>query len=89
MECWICKQKSNKNNLCDCDNDYSYCHTKCVKLMIEQANIDTCIFCKKKYDLGILFTLKKNIWYIIVETYSFLEFIYEFDLINGIRWDEY
>ena len=60
MECWICKQKSNKNNLCDCDNDYSYCHTKCVELMIEQAKIDTCIFCKKKYDLGILFTLKKK-----------------------------
>ena len=34
MNCWICREHTEKNNLCDCENDYSYVHNHCIEKFV-------------------------------------------------------
>ena len=53
-ECWICKDLTIKTNLCDCDNDFSYCHSDCLNKWVICSSNYKCKFC------DVILKLKKK-----------------------------
>lgn len=85
MDCWICKEKTEKSNLCSCNNDFSYCHYKCIEKYVSYSNNYKCIFCNSNYKLSHFFWIKYYFYLFI----NFLYKICEYDLYTGVRWDDY
>jgi hypothetical protein len=87
-ECWICRQISNKTNLCNCDNDYSYCHSYCLDKWIESSSNIKCKFCNSNYKLSYYYYINKYIFKIIKNIFDGYIFLLDYDLEKGIRWEE-
>ena len=88
MICWICHQECPKTNLCNCNNDFSYCHYECLECWIKTSNKNTCIMCKSYYKFPTFFIIKVFILNIIYEILDFLDTVCEYNLYTGQRWEE-
>ena len=88
MECWICGEFTNKNDVCNCKNDYCYVHNHCIENMIAHSNKYECIFCKKQYKIRKVILLKNIIIKFITEFINFYYFICEYDLNTCIKWND-
>lgn len=81
MECWICKDIGNVNSYCQCNNDLQYAHIKCITTWYCKYNHKICRFCKTKYKIPLCY-------YFFYQFIFFYSEISQYDLYNGVRWDE-
>lgn len=92
MDCWICGELSHKNNVCDCENDFSYVHNHCIEKMVSLSDNKECRFCKKKYKIRIvIFTITQTLYFVnwfLFELIDFYQFLTKFDLESGLEWEE-
>lgn len=89
MNCWICREHTEKNNLCDCENDYSYVHNHCIEKFVYLSNQTHCRFCKKKYKIRKFVIIINFIVWVFFQVIEFIIFIGEYDLYNCIKWEDY
>lgn len=59
MKCWICFESTNLYKCCNCKNDFSLAHEKCIyKLIVNHINNrNNCTFCNTKYKLNIYYKI--------------------------------
>ena len=68
MKCWICFESTNLYKCCNCKNDFSLAHQKCIyKLIVNNRNNhnnhnnhnnrNNCTFCNTKYKLSIYYRI--------------------------------
>ena len=50
--CWICFDPINTQKLCNCRNDYSYAHKKCIEKWVLYNNNINCKFCNNNYKIS-------------------------------------
>jgi len=89
MYCWICREECNKTNLCNCNNDFSYCHKECLKKWITISNKTKCDMCKSYYKFPIYYNLCFIIKNLLIEIKDFYFLLCEYNLETGIRWEEH
>ena len=89
MNCWICWNKCNKENLCNCNNYFSYYHKECLYKWIENSNNYVCKMCKNDYKISFYYYLKINLRIYINNIIELYENILKYDLYTGNEWDEY
>ena len=52
-KCWICLDIiKNPKKICNCFNNFSYAHKKCIERWVLYSNNITCKFCSSKYEIS-------------------------------------
>jgi len=88
MDCWICGELTHKNNVCGCENDYSYVHNHCIEKMVNLSNNKECRFCKQKYKIRFFVQILYIISWFLLEIINFYLFLTKYDLESCIEWEE-
>ena len=90
-ECWICKDLTIKTNLCDCDNDFSYCHSDCLNKWVICSSNYKCNFCdgnfkiKKKVKFNLFLKYLLGIFKGLFNAFILLS---EYNIYTGALWEE-
>lgn len=89
MYCWICRESCSQTNLCNCNNDFSYCHQECLKKWIMISNKTKCNMCNTYYKFSFTYNLYCMIKFILNEIIDFYFYICQYNLETGLRWEEH
>lgn len=87
--CWICFEKCNENDKCNCKNGFQIIHNNCIIKWFSMTGIKNCKFCNCNYKYKSSVYLYLLFKYYVISIFNKLSELLEYDLYNGCRWDDY
>ena len=91
-KCYICHDQCNIPNTastCNPKNDCAYTHKECLNDWIKRSNAKKCTLCFSDYNVPQMLRIWVTIMVHCKMLWTAFDELCEWDLINGIRWDEY